>query len=326
MSSADLSRRVANAGAGKTEPSLAGGQRQSSEGHKPGTDDSGGLLSAFKRAMRAIGLLPNGHTMRDTLEELIEEEEVDSVEIDSHERTLIRNVLGLRDISARDVMVPRADIVAVDAETPIQDLVSQMIEAAHSRLPVYRETLDDTIGLVHIKDVLGRLASTQPTTVPDLVREALFVSPTIRALDLLQEMRLNRRHLALVVDEFGGIDGLITIEDLVEEIVGEIIDEHDVEEGPKIVAESDGTAVADARATVEEVESLFGPLLSDTEREEVDTVAGMIFAVTGRIAKRGEIIRHESGLEFEIIDADPRRLKTVRVRRPTDLVAEDVAP
>jgi CBS domain containing-hemolysin-like protein len=275
--------------------------------------------------MRAIGLLPNGHTMRNTLEELIEDEEVDAVEIDSHERTLIRNVLGLRDISARDVMVPRADIVAVDAETPIQDLVSQMIEAAHSRLPVYRETLDDTIGLVHIKDVLGPLASAQPTTVPDLVREALFVSPTIRALDLLQEMRLNRRHLALVVDEFGGIDGLITIEDLVEEIVGEIIDEHDVEEGPKIVAESDGTAVADARATVEDVESLFGLLLSDTEREEVDTVAGLIFAVTGRIAKRGEIIRHESGVEFEIIDADPRRLKTVRVRRPTD-PSDDVAP
>ncbi|MDA9975466.1 hemolysin family protein [Alphaproteobacteria bacterium] len=325
MSSAGLSRRVANVSVGKTDPSLAGGQRQSSEAHKPGTDDAGGLVAAFRRAMRAIGLLPNGHTMRNTLEELIEEEEVDAVEIDSHERTLIRNVLGLRDISARDVMVPRADIVAVDAETTIQDLVSQMIEAAHSRLPVYRETLDDTIGLVHIKDVLGRLASAQPTTVPDLVREALFVSPTIRALDLLQEMRLNRRHLALVVDEFGGIDGLITIEDLVEEIVGEIIDEHDVEEGPKIVAESDGTAVADARATVKEVESLFGLLLSDTEREEVDTVAGLIFAVTGRIAKRGEIIRHESGLEFEIIDADPRRLKTVRVRRPTD-PSDDVAP
>ena len=214
--------------------------------------------------------------------------------------------------------------MAVDAETPIQALVSQMVEAAHSRLPVYRETLDDTIGMVHIKDVLARLDSTQPATIPDLVREALFVSPTIRALDLLQEMRLNRRHLALVVDEFGGIDGLITIEDLVEEIVGEIIDEHDVEEGPKIVTASDGTVISDARATVEELEAHFGPLLNNTEREEVDTVAGLIFGVTGRIAKRGEIIRHESGLEFEIIDADPRRLKSVRVRRPNE-PAEDVA-
>ena len=324
MSSADLSRRSANAGLSNSDATVSGGQRQSIDTQKPNTDEAGGLFAAAKRMLRGIGLLPNGPTMRDTLEELIEDEGADAVEIDSHERTLIRNVLGLRDISARDVMVPRADIVAVDAETPIQDLVSQMVEAAHSRLPVYRETLDDTIGMVHIKDVLARLDSTQPATIPDLVREALFVSPTIRALDLLQEMRLNRRHLALVVDEFGGIDGLITIEDLVEEIVGEIIDEHDVEEGPKIIAESDGTAVADARATVEELEALFGPLLSETEREEVDTVAGLIFAITGRIAKRGEIIRHDSGLEFEVIDADPRRLKSVRVRRPME-PAEDGA-
>jgi magnesium and cobalt transporter len=324
MSSADLSRRSANTAMADSDASHSSGQRRSVEAHKPTLEEPGGIWVGFKRALRATGLLPNGPTMRDTLEELIEDEGVDRVEIDGHERTLIRNVLGLRDISARDVMVPRADIVAVDAETPIQDLVSQMVEAAHSRLPVYRETLDDTIGMVHIKDVLARLDSTQPATIPDLVREALFVSPTIRALDLLQEMRLNRRHLALVVDEFGGIDGLITIEDLVEEIVGEIIDEHDVEEGPKIIAENDGTAVADARATVAELESLFGPRLSDTEREEVDTVAGLIFAITGRIAKRGEIIRHESGLEFEVIDADPRRLKSVRVRRPMD-PADDVA-
>jgi magnesium and cobalt transporter len=285
---------------------------------KHGSDESGRLFGALKRGLRSIGIGSNGSTMRDTLEELIEEEHVDEVAIDGHERTLIRNVLGLRDISARDVMVPRADIVAVDAKTPIQELASQMVEVAHSRLPVYRETLDDTIGIVHIKDVLARLNSAQPATVPDLLREALFVSPTIRALDLLQEMRLNRRHLALVVDEFGGIDGLITIEDLVEEIVGEIIDEHDVEEGPKIISQPDGNATADARATVEELEALFGPVLNDSEREEVDTVAGLIFSITGRIAKRGEIVRHESGLEFQIIDADPRRLKSVRVRRPTD--------
>lgn len=324
MSSADLPRRVANASISRSHAAAPNGQRQSIEANRTGGEDTGGLFAAVKRGLRAMGLLPNGPTMRDTLEELIEDEGGDAVEIDSHERTLIRNVLGLRDISARDVMVPRADIVAVDAETPIQALVSQMVEAAHSRLPVYRETLDDTIGMVHIKDVLARLDSTQPATIPDLVREALFVSPTIRALDLLQEMRLNRRHLALVVDEFGGIDGLITIEDLVEEIVGEIIDEHDVEEGPKIVTASDGTVISDARATVEELEAHFGPLLNNTEREEVDTVAGLIFGVTGRIAKRGEIIRHESGLEFEIIDADPRRLKSVRVRRPNE-PAEDVA-
>ncbi|MBM86398.1 MAG: magnesium/cobalt efflux protein [Rhodospirillaceae bacterium] len=281
-------------------------------------DSGGGLRSVIKSSLRAIGILPANATVRNTLEELIEDQGTDEVEIDGHERALIRNVLGLRGIAAQDVMVPRADITAVDIDTPIPDLVTQMVENTHSRLPVYRETLDDAIGMVHIKDVLARLDSAQPAALSDLVREVLFVSPTIRALDLLQEMRMTRRHLALVVDEFGGIDGLITIEDLVEEIVGEIIDEHDEEEGPKIMMDSDGSATADARATVEELENHFGPILTDEERGEVDTLAGLVFGVAGRIAKRGEIVRHESGLELTIIDADPRRLKSVRVRRPVD--------
>jgi magnesium and cobalt transporter len=324
MTSGDASGPAREAAPNGREGTLPNGQRHSRDSGKSGVDDSLGLVSVAKRMLRGIGLVPNGHTVRDTLEELIEDADTRKVEIDGHERTLIRNVLGLRDISACDVMVPRADIVAIEVGTPISAVASQMVEAAHSRLPVYRETLDDAIGMVHIKDVLAHLDSAKPATLSDLLREALFVSPTIHALDLLQEMRLNRRHLALVVDEFGGIDGLITIEDLVEEIVGEIIDEHDVEEGPKILTEVDGTAVADARATIEELEAHFGTVLSDAEREEVDTLSGLIFGVTGRIAKRGEIIRHESGLEFEVIDADPRRLKSVRVRRlsePADGVA-----
>ena len=258
----------------------------------------------------------NSDTVRDTLEELIEDSD-HQVYQDSHERTLLRNVLGLRDITAWNVMVPRADITAIDVKTPIPELVSEMVKMAHSRLPVYRSTLDDVVGMVHIKDVLAHLNSSKKMVLSDLIREVLFVSPTIRALDLLQEMRMTRRHLALVVDEFGGIDGLITIEDLVEEIVGEIIDEHDVEEGPKIVEQADGTTIANARTTVEELEALFGPVLSAEEKEEAETLAGLIFSITGRIAKRGEIIRHPTGLEFEILEADPRRLKSVRVHRPS---------
>jgi CBS domain containing-hemolysin-like protein len=269
-----------------------------------------------KQVFKKLNLTPGDNVVRETLEELMEEGD-HQVDSDSHERTLLRNVLDLRDITAWDVMVPRADITAIDIKTPIPELVSEMVKMAHSRLPVYRNTLDDVVGMVHIKDVLAQLNSAKKMVLSDLVRKVLFVSPSIRALDLLQEMRMTRLHLALVVDEFGGIDGLITIEDLVEEIVGEIIDEHDVEEGPKIINQSDGTAVANARATVEELEELFGPVLNAEEKEEAETLAGLIYSITGRIAKRGEIIRHGTGLEFEVLEADPRRLKTVRVRLPT---------
>jgi magnesium and cobalt transporter len=274
------------------------------------------LFKIGKKIFKYFNTSPNSDTVRNTLEELIEDSD-HQVDQDSHERTLLRNVLGLRDITAWNVMVPRADITAIDVKTPIPELVSEMVKMAHSRLPVYRNTLDDVVGMVHIKDVLAHLNSSKKMVLSDLIREVLFVSPAIRALDLLQEMRMTRRHLALVVDEFGGIDGLITIEDLVEEIVGEIIDEHDVEEGPKIVEQADGTTIANARATVEELETLFGPVLSAEEKEEAETLAGLIFSITGRIAKRGEIIRHATGLEFEILEADPRRLKSVRVRRPS---------
>ncbi len=279
--------------------------------------DHTGLAGRARRMLRSLRLGSNGTTVRDTLEELIEEGAgTAEVEIDAHERALIRNVLGLRDIVAWDVMVPRADIVAVDIATDLPQLSARMVEVAHSRLPVYRETLDDVVGMVHIKDVLARLNADQPAALVELVREVLFVSPTIRALDLLQEMRMSRLHLALVVDEYGGIDGLITIEDLVEEIVGEIIDEHDVEEADHIVMQSDGSAIADARTTIEELEVLFGTVVAEEQRDEVDTLAGLIFGVAGRIARPGEIIRHASGLEFEILDADPRRLKSVRIRPP----------
>ena len=189
------------------------------------TSDRGPLVDALRTVMRAIGLGRNGTSaVRASLEELIEENGEDASPIDPHEGALISNVLGLRDITAYDVMVPRADIVAVDQEMTLQDLARQMSDAAHSRVPVYRGSLDDVVGMVHIKDVIARINRGEATTAGALVREILFVAPSSRALDLLQEMRMTRRHMALVVDEYGGIDGLITIEDLVEEIVGEIED------------------------------------------------------------------------------------------------------
>ncbi|NQW09273.1 MAG: HlyC/CorC family transporter [Alphaproteobacteria bacterium] len=266
--------------------------------------------------MRAVGFGRGGTSaVRASLEELIDENGEDASPIDPHEGAIIRNVLGLRDITAYDVMVPRADIVAVDVSLTLSDLAGQMIDASHSRVPVYRETLDDVVGMVHIKDVVAYLHKGEDVAVSELLREVLFVAPSSRALDLLQEMRMTRRHLALVVDEYGGIDGLITIEDLVEEIVGDIVDEHEVEEGPKLTERDDGIILADARATVEEFEELVGPVLTAEEREEIDTLGGLVFSLAGRVATRGEVIRHSSGIEFEVADADPRRLRTLRVRR-----------
>jgi len=284
-------------------------------GNGNGAPERGPLVDAWRTLMRSVGLGRGGASaVRASLEELIDENGEDASPIDPHEGAIIRNVLGLRDITAYDVMVPRADIVAVDHAMRLTDLSRQMSDVAHSRVPVYRESLDDVIGMVHIKDVLAHLNRGDDVTAGALVRDILIVAPSSRALDLLQEMRMTRRHMALVVDEYGGIDGLITIEDLIEEIVGDIIDEHDAEEGPKLDARPDGTIVADARATVEELEELVGPVLSEDEREEIDTVGGLVFSLAGRVATRGEVIRHPSGIEFEVMDGDPRRLRRLKVR------------
>jgi CBS domain containing-hemolysin-like protein len=295
------------------------GQGNGSErgGADRGGSDRGTLVEAWRTILRAVGLGRNGTSaVRASLEELIDETAEDTAPIDPHEGAIIRNVLGLRDITAYDVMVPRADIVAVDHTMRVTELSHQMSEVAHSRVPVYRESLDDVIGMVHIKDVLARVNTGEDVTAGALAREVLIVAPSSRALDLLQEMRMTRRHMALVVDEYGGIDGLITIEDLIEEIVGDIVDEHDTDEGPKLSARPDGTLLADARATVEEMEELAGPFLTDEEREEIDTLGGLVFSLAGRVATRGEVIRHPSGIEFEVVDADPRRLRRLKVRVP----------
>ena len=280
------------------------------------TSERGAISEVVRGLLRAVGLARNGSSgVRASLEELIEENSEDTSQIDPHEGAIIRNVLGLRDITAYDVMVPRADIMAVEQSVALSEVAKLMGGAAHSRMPIYRGTLDDVIGMVHIKDVIGHLNRGEDAPVSQLAREVLFVAPSSRALDLLQEMRMTRRHLALVVDEYGGIDGLITIEDLVEEIVGEISDEHDVDSGPKLEEKPDGTILADARATVEEFEALVGPVLTEDERDEIDTLGGLVFSLAGRVATRGEVIRHPSGLDFEVVAADPRRLRTLRVRR-----------
>ena len=253
--------------------------------------------------------------VRETLEELIEER-VENTEapIDAHERHLLANILRLRDITAHDVMVPSADIVAVDLGTSYEQLIDLINAQRHSRYPVYRGTLDDAVGFIHIKDVLSQTSTGAPFHLARIIRRILYVAPSIRVLDLLLEMRLKRTHMALVVDEYGGIDGLITIEDLVEQITGDIDDEHDVEADPDYVQRADGVIEADARVPLVDFENKVGQVFSEEERDTNDTLGGLVSFLAGRVPTRGELIKHASGVEFEVVDADPRRIKRLRVR------------
>ena len=280
-------------------------------------------LSGLWHKLRGVLGGRNGDTqLREAIEEIIGEvedqiaDQHDSGPIGSHEKLLMVNLLKLRHVTAYDVMVPRADIVALQIATGLDEVLDILISGGHSRLPVYRESLDDVVGLVHIKDVLPYTRKPDAFDLAKILRDISIVAPSMRALDLLLEMRLSRVHLAVVVDEFGGIDGLVTIEDLVEQIVGEIEDEHDVAEGPKLIERPDGSIVADARTEVAEFEAQVGPILSDEERaDDIDTLGGLVFYLADRVPSRGELIHHpQSGITFEILEADPRRVKRLRLR------------
>ena len=295
------------------KPAAAGDPEGSEHARKP-SGPATWLKSLFQGRTTEVSL-------RDSFEALIEEREDREEPIDPEERTLITNVLKLGTVTVYDSMVPRADIVAIEATMPLEEVVAVMTKQGHSRLPVYRGTLDDVIGMIHIRDVLGALGRAnggkkRAGGVRKPIRQVLFVAPSMRVLDLLLQMRKSRIHMALVVDEYGGIDGLVTIEDLVEEIVGEIEEEHEAATAPRIETRPDGTLVVDARLPIEEFEDRFGPVLSGTEEDsDFDTLGGLVSAITGRVPVRGELVVHvPSGLEFEVMDADPRRVKRLRVR------------
>lgn len=237
---------------------------------------------------------------------------------------LIDQAQAFQTLRVEDVMTPRADIVSVEITTPLAEVVSRFVEAEHSRMPIYRETMDDPVGVVHVKDVFRVLASSPPLASPDeailrrLRREVLYVPGSMRAADLMVRMQSNRIHMALVIDEFGGTDGLVTLEDLVEAVVGDIADEHDEAAVAGIVERPGGVFEADARAPLEELETAVGaPLVPPDLEEEVDTVAGLVTTLAGRVPQRGEVIAHPGGYELEILDADPRRVKRIRLRPAT---------
>jgi CBS domain containing-hemolysin-like protein len=232
---------------------------------------------------------------------------------------------AFKELRVQDVMTPRADVIALVITSPLDEIVKTFVEAEHSRMPVFRETLDDPIGVVHIKDVLKLIAPDEARPTPNwsepalyrLRRDVLYVPASMRAQDLLLKMQATRIHMAMVIDEFGGTDGLVTLEDLLEAVVGEIEDEHDEHASTGIVQRAGDVFEVEARASLEELELAVGePLLPlDLEDEEVDTVAGLVSTLAGRVPQRGEVIRHPLGYEFEILDADPRRVKRLRLRK-----------
>jgi len=282
---------------------------------------SNGHNTLLDRLRQMLGRQPE-HSLRESIAELVQEAADEQVlageqpELDRQERSLIANVLRLRETTADDVMVPRADIVAMRVDVTLEEALQQIRAEGHSRLPVYREQLDDIIGMVHIKDIFAYVGRPEAFSLEALLRRPLMVAPQMPVLDLLLQMRQQRMHLALVIDEYGGVDGLVTIEDLVETIVGDIADEHDEVQAAMVVERPDGALDINARLPVEEFEHRMGPVLSEDERDaDIDTVGGLVFTLAGRVPTKGEVISHSSGIEFRVLDADPRRIRRVRVRR-----------
>ncbi len=233
----------------------------------------------------------------------------------SHENELLKNLAGLRGITASDVMVPRIDIVSVAMSDNFNEIVKQLIKTNHSRVPVRNESLDDIIGILHIKDVLANLFLKEKQDIKALLKKPIFVSPSISLLDLLYEMRVKRRHLALVVDEYGGIDGLVTIEDLVEELVGEIEDEHDLSSECRLETLEDGSIIVEARIVIDLIDGFVSSIRKEDLNDEIETLGGFIISISGRVPVKGEVIKYSpSGLKFEILEADPRKVILVKIR------------
>jgi magnesium and cobalt transporter len=252
-------------------------------------------------------------SLRETLEELIEEEVVEDTSLAPDEREMLTNILNLRDLTAIDVMIPRAEIIGVSSESTLEEVKNTFKTSQVMRLPVYRQTLDEILGYIHLRDLLD--AESETFKLQDHLHKIDFISPSMRVLDLLLKMRLTGEKLALVVDEYGGSDGLVTMGDLVEEIVGDIQDVAQMTSSLYFFQRPDGVVVVDGRMGIEELEEKMGLFQTEEEREEdIDTVGGLVLHLTDRVPQRGELIAHSSGIEFEIIEADSRRIKRVGIR------------
>lgn len=294
------------------------------------------LLDGLIQFFRARG---NGSSLRDDLADALAEAAPDAASFSPAERAMLNNILRLREVRVEDVMIPRTDIEAVEITTTLGEVLELFEESGHSRMPVYAETLDDPRGMIHIRDVVGHLTRTarlkkgrgaRKAGTPDLnlaqvdlkspigdlgiTRPVLFVPASMLASDLMARMQASRTQMALVIDEYGGTDGLVSLEDIVEMVVGDIEDEHDDDEEPLITKTGEGVYIVDAKAEIDDVAQAIGSDFTAGEHGEyVDTIGGLIFSTLGRIPARGEVVRAVPGYEFHVLDADPRRVKRVRI-------------
>ena len=268
----------------------------------------------IKKVLQLFRINKYSSDPREEIKDIITEDSSGKEIFNIHEKILLENILGLRSITAQDVMVPRADIIAVDLSEHSEKITKKMTTAGHSRVPVFIGDLDKVLGVLHIKDLTSKILDDKKIDIKSLLRPAIFASPSIRLLDLLQEMRIKRLHLALVIDEFGGVDGLITIEDLVEEIVGEIEDEHDEQDTTLIEVLENDILLADARLELIDLEKITGPLVDNQSNQEIDTLGGLVCSLSGRVPALGECVRHKNGIEFHIIDGDARRIRKIKIR------------
>jgi CBS domain containing-hemolysin-like protein len=326
--------------------SSPGSQRNLPVPVTPAHGESEGFFARLARALFGWG---NGPTRAD-IEVVVEAAVPGETGVSAEERTMIQNVLALRGRRIDSVMVPRSDIISVQQDISLGELVKVFEKAGHSRLVVTSDTLDDPVGMVHIRDLIAFMAAhavvdpeknskrkkpkpagldfsainlAMQLSSTSIMRELLYVPPSMPALDLLAKMQATRIHLALVVDEYGGTDGLVSIEDVVEQIVGDIADEHDEDEQPDVSPQPDGSFMADARATLADVSEVVGVEFSvGDEAPEVDTIGGYLMAQVGRLPLRGELVPGPQGLEIEVLDADPRRIKRVRIHRNRNRLIE----
>ncbi len=332
-----------------SKPTLSDPSSGSAQDSEP--DSTRSHETWLDRLRAAVGLRNTG-SLRQDLAAALAAPQDDAAGFTPEERAMLANILRLRDMRVDDVMVPRADIEAVEIDATVGELLVTFLRSGHSRMPVFRETLDDPVGLVHIKDLMAHIAGTAGRPAPaagdgeakssdgeeeeaarldlarvdlaktlataSLVRNILFVPPSMPVATLLANMQAAHMQMALVIDEYGGTDGLVSLEDALEMVVGDIEDEHDDDTGPMIVPDKDGGFLADARADLEEVAEVVGTdFAAGKDGEDVDTIGGLVFALVGRIPVRGELVSAPGGYEFEILDADPRRIKRLRIsKRP----------